>query len=55
MESALAPIAPTKSSSRVWRIVLMVVAVQAFLVVLGTFAFAALGMGNDNVGSCGGG
>ena len=55
MESALAPIAPTKGPSRVWRIVLIVVAVQAFVVVLGGVAFAALGMGQAHVGSCGGG
>jgi hypothetical protein len=48
------PAAPPKVS-RIWRIVFMVVAVQAFVVVLGGVAFAALGMGQDNVGSCGGG
>ena len=55
MESALAPIAPPKNGSRLWRIVLIVVAIQAFVVVLGGVAFAALGMGQDGVGSCGGG
>lgn len=55
LESALSPGGTSKSSSRLWRIVLIVVAVQAFVVVLGGVAFAALGMGQDNVGSCGGG
>jgi hypothetical protein len=55
LESTLAPIPPTKSASRLWRIVLIVVAVQAFVVVLGGVAFAALGMGQDNMGTCGGG
>jgi hypothetical protein len=54
LESALAPIAPTKRASRLWRIVLIVVAVQAFVVVLGGVAFAALGMGQESTG-CGGG
>lgn len=55
LESALAPTVPTKSSSRLWRIVLIVVAVQAFVVVLGGVAFAALGMGQNSAGGCGGG
>jgi hypothetical protein len=40
--------------SHVWRIVLIVVAVQALLIVLGTFAFAALGLA-DQPNGCGGG
>jgi hypothetical protein len=40
--------------SRKWRILLIVVAVQALLVLLGTVAFSALGF-NDQTGGCGGG
>jgi amino acid transporter len=52
--ASAAPEVPAKVS-RVWRIVLLVVAVQALLVVLGTVAFSALGLANDGTGSCGGG
>ena len=55
LESALVPSGPTKKPSRLWRVVLVVLSVQAFVLVLGGVAFAALGMGQDNVGSCGGG
>jgi hypothetical protein len=40
--------------SRVWRVVLIVVAVQALLVALGTVAFSALGFADQGNG-CGGG
>jgi hypothetical protein len=55
MESALAPIAPTKSASRVWRIVGLVVAFQFIAIAASVLVFSALGLANDGVGSCGGG
>ena len=55
LESALAPIAPTKSTSRVWRIVGLVVAFQFLAIVATVVLFSALGLANDGVGSCGGG
>jgi hypothetical protein len=52
---AMAPEAPPPAKvSRVWRIVLIVVAVQALLVILGTVAFSALGLADGPTG-CGGG
>jgi hypothetical protein len=53
MESALAPIAPTKSPSRVWRIVAIVVAFQLAIIATG-IVFSTLSLANG-VGSCGGG
>jgi hypothetical protein len=53
MESALAPIAPTKSPSRVWRIVAIVVAFQLAIIASG-IVFSTLSFANG-VGSCGGG
>ena len=51
---AMAPEAPPPAKvSRFWRIVLIVVAVQASLVALGTVAFSALGLGDGP--TCGGG
>ena len=44
---------PSKGS-RVWRLVLFVVAVQALLIAFGTLAFAALGFANEGP-TCGGG
>ena len=44
---------PPAKVSRVWRIVLIVVAVQALLIVLGTVAFSALGFADQP--TCGGG
>jgi len=44
---------PPARVSRVWRIVLIVVAVQALLIVLGTVAFSALGFADQP--TCGGG
>lgn len=55
LESALAPIAPTKSASRVWRIVGVVVAAQILAIVATVVLFSAMGYANDGVGSCGGG
>jgi hypothetical protein len=55
MESALAPIAPTKSASRVWRIVGLVVAFQFIAIIATVVLFSALGLANEGVGSCGGG
>jgi len=40
--------------NRVWRIVLIVVAVQGLLILLGTVAFSGLGLG-DQPSGCGGG
>jgi hypothetical protein len=56
MESALTPILPTKTPSRIWRIVGLVVAFQMIAIVLSVVLFSALGVANDGgVGSCGGG
>jgi hypothetical protein len=55
LESALAPIAPTKSASRVWRIVGLVVAFQFIAIIATVVLFSALGFANEGVGSCGGG
>jgi len=41
--------------SRVWRMVLMVVAFQAFAIVVAVVLFSAMGFANDGTGSCGGG
>jgi hypothetical protein len=46
--------APTKSAARIWRIVALVVAFQALILVLGIVLFSALGLANDGVGGCGG-
>jgi hypothetical protein len=55
IEAAPAPEAPVPARvSRVWRIVLIVVAAQALLVLLGTVAFSALGLADEPTG-CGGG
>jgi hypothetical protein len=51
---ALEPIPPTKGASRVWRIVLIVVAAQLLIVALGMVFFTAMGLANDGVGGCGG-
>jgi hypothetical protein len=55
MESALQPIAPSKSASRVWRIVGLVVAFQFIAIIATVVLFSALGFANEGVGSCGGG
>jgi hypothetical protein len=58
IEGATAPEAtatvPAKTS-RVWRIVGIVVAFQALIVLAGVLLFSAMGLANDGVGSCGGG
>lgn len=55
MDVATTPEPPVSAKvSRVWRIVLIVVAVQAVLVLLGTVAFSALGFADQGNG-CGGG
>jgi hypothetical protein len=55
IDASAAPVAPVPAKvSRFWRIVLIVVAVQALLLVLGTVAVSALGLGNEATG-CGGG
>ncbi|MDQ2913062.1 MAG: hypothetical protein M3T56_07380 [Chloroflexota bacterium] len=55
IDAATAPVPPVPARmSRFWRIVLIVVAVQALLIALGTVAFSALGLGTE-VGGCGGG
>jgi hypothetical protein len=38
-----------------WRIVLIVVAVQLVLIAVGMLFFTAMGFANDGTGSCGGG
>jgi hypothetical protein len=50
---APAPAEVPAKVSRIWRIVLIVVAVQALLVLLGTVAFSALGLADQP--TCGGG
>ena len=55
MESALEPIAPTKSASRIWRIVGLVVAFQFIAILAVVLLFSGLGLANEGVGSCGGG
>jgi type IV secretory pathway component VirB8 len=55
LESALAPIAPTKSASRIWRIVGLVVAFQFLVIIAVVVLFSGLGLANEGVGSCGGG
>ena len=55
MESALEPIGPTQTGSRIWRIVGLVVAFQFIAIVASVLLFSALGFANDGVGSCGGG
>ena len=55
MESALEPIAPTKSASRIWRIVGLVVAFQFIVIIAVVLLFSGLGLANEGVGSCGGG
>jgi hypothetical protein len=55
IDASAGPVPPVPAKvSRFWRVVLIVVAVQALLVVLGTVAFSALGLGNEPTG-CGGG
>jgi hypothetical protein len=41
--------------SHVWRIVLMVVAFQALVIVVAVLLFSGLGLANDPTGGCGGG
>lgn len=56
LESALSPSGTTKSASRVWRMVGLVVAFQILAIVATVLLFSALGLANDGgVGSCGGG
>jgi hypothetical protein len=55
IDVATTPESPVPAKgSRLWRIVLIVVAVQAGLVLLGTVAFSALGFADQGNG-CGGG
>jgi len=42
-------------ASRVWRMVMIVVAVQLVLIAAGMVLFTALGLANDGTGGCGGG
>jgi hypothetical protein len=53
LESALAPIAPSKASSRIWRIVGFVVAFQIVAIVAAGLLFTALGFTDQP--TCGGG
>jgi hypothetical protein len=56
IETAAAPegSAPT-ASSRVWQMVLVVVSAQLAIIALGMVFFTTIGLGNEGVGSCGGG
>jgi len=42
-------------AGRVWRTVLVVMAFQALIAVIGMVVFSAMGFANDGVGTCGGG
>jgi hypothetical protein len=42
-------------ASHIWRIVAIAAAFYAVLMLAGVVLFAALGLANDGVGSCGGG
>jgi hypothetical protein len=56
IESAAAPEAPAPTAaSRVWRMVLIVVSAQLAIIALGMVFFTMIGLGNEGVGSCGGG
>ena len=55
MESALEPIAPTNTASRIWRIVGLVVAFQVIVIFAFVVLFSGMGFASDGVGSCGGG
>ena len=55
MESALEPIAPTQTGSRIWRIVGLVVAFQVIVILAFVVLFSGMGFASDGVGSCGGG
>ena len=55
MESALEAIAPTKTASRIWRIVGLVVAFQIVVIFAFVVLFSGMGFASDGVGSCGGG
>jgi hypothetical protein len=44
-----------EQTSRIWRMVLIVVSVQLVLIAAGMILFTAMGLANDGTGSCGGG
>jgi hypothetical protein len=50
-----APADPAARSSRVWRMVLIVVTFQLVIIAAGMFFFTAMGFANDPTGGCGGG
>jgi hypothetical protein len=52
--TTLEPAAPAQPS-RVWRVVLIVVAAQLAIIALGMVFFTMVGLGNDMTGTCGGG
>ena len=55
---ATAPDGPTEvptRGSRVWRMVLIVVAIQLVLIAAGMILFTAMGFASDGTGTCGGG
>ena len=54
---AAAPEGPAEvpaRASRIWRMVLIVVAVQLVLIAAGMVLFTAMGFASDGTGSCGG-
>jgi t-SNARE complex subunit (syntaxin) len=63
MNSGFAPVAATPEApadgsarpSRIWRIVITVMAFQIVAIVVVGVLFSAMGFANDGVGSCGGG
>jgi hypothetical protein len=48
------PEVPAEPPSRVWRMVLIVVASQLVLIAIGMILFTAMGFASDGTGSCGG-
>ena len=58
IDAATAPQAPAEvpaEPSRVWRMVLIVVAVQLVLIAIGMVFFTAMGYADATAGTCGGG
>jgi hypothetical protein len=55
MGSALEPIAPTKTSLGMWRIVGYIVGFQVLVVLIGAALFSVIGLAGEGTGGCGGG
>ena len=56
--TAAAPEGPAEvpaRASRIWRMVMIVVAVQLVLIAAGMIFFTAMGFASDGTGGCGGG